>query len=171
MDWPEWSVIPSEGQGTRWFCGMPRPPNPGLVSFLHAPDPACSGRGVQPQRTVSWGVVLELLLPHPSSHKAGLQPPPLPPRCSSRVSISPGPALLESRRLGVPLLTLHPGMLSPRQLVAREWGRRPFPVTSDAGFFLTGKVIRSIQSHVHGHWCAGAAQGALFTSNLWCQPP
>ena len=110
---------------------------------------------------------------------AGLQPPITPTSMQTEGEYSPRPALLESRRLRVPLLTLHPGTLSPRWLVAREWGRRPFPVTSDAEFFPIWKVIRSMQSLCTwpcaggsaGHWCAAAAQVALFTSNYWCRPP
>lgn len=147
-----WGLSPSSTLQTRhaWDVGSgPRG---------QCPEPLSR---VQPQRSVSQGVVLELLLPYPSSHMAGLQPLPLPPPCRPTVSTPP---LLESRRPGVLLLTLHPGTLSPRWLVAREWGRRPFPATSHAEFFPIWKVIRSMQSLCTwpcaggsaGHWCAAA---------------
>lgn len=191
-DWPDWSYIPSEGQGPQWFQGTghmvvlrdaPATQSWGLspsstLQTRHAWDVGSSPRAqcpeplsrVQPQRSVSQGVALELLLLLPSSHMAGLKPPPLcpppPPPMWIQGEYSPGPVLLESRRLRVPLLTLHPGTLSPRWLVAREWGRRLFSVTSDAEFFPIWKVIRSMQSLCT--WpCAGGSAGSPVH---WCCP-
>lgn len=174
-DWPEWSYIPSEGQGPQWFQGTghrvvlrdaPATQSWSLspsstLQTQHAWDVGSGPRGqcpeplsrVQPQRSVSQGVVLELLLPHPSSHMAGLQSPPLPPPCRPTVSTPP---LLESRRPGVLLLTLHPETLSPRWLVAREWASGHFLQLLMQSSFRYGKSLGAC------NLCAHERPGTMF---------
>lgn len=98
--------------------------------------------GSNPQRSVSQGMVLELPPPHPSSHMAGLQPLPLPPHAH------PGEYPPPDSNAGVQTTQSSVPHSSPRDTVmprwlAAGWSREPFPVTSDAEFFLTWKVIRN----------------------------
>lgn len=156
-DWPEWSDI-VRGQGAWWFCGMPWRPNPGACLLPPHSRPGMLG---------TWALAPEDSdLSHCPQESS---PREVCPRAWSASSSSPpsstwqdcspchfrpmhtqvGPlqtAVLGSGDSEFPFLTLHPGTYLHRWLAAREWSRRPFPVTSDAEFFLTWKVIRSLQS-------------------------
>lgn len=95
-------------------AGCPCNPILGLVSFLHTPDPACLGRGVRPQRTVSWATV-----PSPAPEKCvpgrgPWAPPSLPKLPHGRTAAPATPTSMQTH-----------GEYSPAAGVQTTWSSAP----------------------------------------------